>query len=118
VVDDVVNSEKPEFRHTYAGQQRMAELAFSILTMRANTSGGQWIDDAYGDTYGQVWTEARSIAGDEADEAMFLSMLNLADHLLGLLVATTGVQHAEWLRRLRAQHMDRDGGEAGTGSAP
>jgi hypothetical protein len=116
VVDDVMESEEPEFRHTYAGQQRMAELAFSILTMRANTSGGQWVDDAYGDTYRQVWTEARSLAGDEADEAMFLAMLNLADHLLALLVATTGVQHAEWLRRLRAEHIDRDG--HGRGSAP
>ena len=108
--------ENPEFRHTYAGQQRMAELAFSILTMRANTAGGQWVDDAYGDTYRQVWTEARSLAGDEADEAMFLSMLNLADHLLALPVATTGLPHGEWLRRLRAAYIDRD--EDGTGSAP
>ena len=99
----MTGSHEPEFRHTYAGQTRVAELAFSILTMRVNTAGGQWIEDSFGDTYRQVWSEARALAADEANEAMFLSMLNLADRLLAFLVDATGVEHDEWLRRLRAE---------------
>ena len=107
----MAGSDDSEFRHTYAGQTRITELAFSILTMRVNTGGGEWIEDAYGETYRQVWSEARSLAGDEAEEAMFLSMLNLADRLLAYLVAATGIDHDEWLRRLRAEYIDPHRGD-------
>jgi hypothetical protein len=94
------------FRTSYAGQKQMAELALSLLTMRADTPAGEWVDDHFGTDYEKVWTDARSLAGGEADDDLFLSVLNLADVLLRLLVAATEVEQASWLARVRANYID------------
>jgi hypothetical protein len=93
------------FRNSYAAQKEMAELAFSLLTLRADTPPGSWVDDHDGDSYRAVREKARALAGTAADEDLFLSVLNLGDALLRLLVAATGMEPEVWLARLHQDYI-------------
>ena len=99
------DSDRFAFRNSYAGQKEMAELAFSLLTLRANTPSGSWVDDHDSEAYQAVRAHARSLAGAEADEDLFLSVLNLADTVLRLLVAATGMEPEVWLARLHEDYI-------------
>ena len=88
-------------RNSYAAQKQMAELAFSLLRMKADTP------PASGSEYQEVRERARSLAGDGAAEDLFLTVLTHAHVLLAYLVAATGIGEAEWLDRMRADYVDR-----------
>jgi hypothetical protein len=94
-------------RNSYAAQKQMAELGFTLLRMQAETSAGEWVDERFGDEYRKVWERARSLAGDDAAEYLFLTVLTQAHVLLAYLVAATGISEAEWLDRMRADYVDR-----------
>ena len=94
-------------RDSYAAQRQMAELAFSLVRMQADTPAGEWVDERFRTEYREVWERARSLAGEEAAEDMFLTLLTHAHVLLSYLVAATGISEAEWLDRMRADYVDR-----------
>jgi hypothetical protein len=94
-------------RNSYAAQKQMAQLAFALLRMQAATPGGEWVDDRFGGEYREVWERARSLAGEEAAEDLFLTLLTHAHVLLAYLVAATGISEAEWLDRMRVDYVDR-----------
>jgi hypothetical protein len=102
----VHTSDEFAFRSGHAAQKEMAELAFSLLTMRANTPPGSWVDDEFADAYRGVRAEARSLAGREADEDLFLSVLNLSETLLRYLAAATGIGQDQWLARLHEHYIE------------
>jgi hypothetical protein len=94
-------------RNSYAAQKQMAELAFSLLRMQADTPAGEWVDEHFRTGYREIWERARSLAGEDAGEALFLTVLTHAHVLLAYLVAATGISEAEWLDRMRADYIDR-----------
>jgi hypothetical protein len=94
-------------RTSYAAQKEMAELAFALIRMQAATPAGEWVDERFGDEYREVRERARSLAGEEAAEDLFLALLTHAHVLLAYLVAATGITEAEWLDRMRADYVDR-----------
>ena len=94
-------------RNSYAAQKQMADLAFSLVRMQAATPAGEWVDDRFGREYREVWERARSLAGEEAGEDLFLTVLTQAHVLLAYLVAATGISEAEWLDRMKADYVDR-----------
>jgi hypothetical protein len=94
-------------RTSYAAQKQMAELAFSLLRLQADTPAGAWVDQHFPTEYQGVWERARSLAGESADEDLFLSVLTHAHVLLAYLVAATGITEAEWLDRMKADYVDR-----------
>ena len=94
-------------RNSYAAQKQMAELGFSLLRMQADTPAGEWVDEHFGREYQEVRERARSLAGEEAAEDLFLTLLTHAHVLLSYLVAATGISEAEWLDRMRADYVDR-----------
>jgi glycine/serine hydroxymethyltransferase len=95
------------FRTSYAAQKQMAELAFALVRMQADTPAGEWVDEHFGNEYRQIWERARSLAGEKADEDLFLALLTHTHVLLAYLVAATGISEAEWLDRLRSDYVDR-----------
>jgi hypothetical protein len=94
-------------RNSYAAQKQMAQMAFALLLLQAATPAGEWVDERFGDEYREVWEDARSLAGEETAEDLFLSLLTHAHVLLAYLVAATGIGEAEWLDRMRADYVDR-----------
>ena len=68
---------------------------------------GERDDERIGDEYREVWERARSLAGEEAAEGLFLTLLTHTHVLLAYLVASTGPSEAEWLDRMRADYVDR-----------
>jgi hypothetical protein len=92
--------------NSFAGQRKMASLALAVLTMRADTPAGEWLESTYGSTYFDIWHEARDLAGDEADEDMFLNMLNFAATLLDYLEDETGRASAHWIERIRHEYIE------------
>lgn len=94
-------------RTSYAAQKQMAELAFTLLQIQAATPGGEWVDEHFSREYREVWDRARSLAGDEADQDLFLTVLTHAHVLLAYLVAATGISEAEWLDRMHTDVVDR-----------
>jgi hypothetical protein len=94
-------------RTSYGAQKQMAELAFDLLRLQAATPAGEWVDERFGAEYRQVWERARSLAGEEAAEDLFLTLLNHAHVLLAYLVAATGISEVEWLERVRADYVER-----------
>jgi hypothetical protein len=94
-------------RNSYAAQRQMAQLAFTLLRMQAVTPAGEWVDERFSGEYREVWERARSLAGEEAAEDLFLTLLTHAHVLLSYLVAATGISEAEWLDRMRADYVDR-----------
>jgi hypothetical protein len=94
-------------RTSYAAQKQMAELAFDLLQLQAVTPAGEWVDEHFRTEYQKVWERARSLAGDDAAEDLFLTVLTHAHVLLAYLVAATGGSEADWLDRLRADYIDR-----------
>ena len=94
-------------RNSYAAQKQMAELAFALLRIQADTPAGEWVDEHFRTEYQDVWERARSLAGDDAAEDLFLSVLTQAHVLLAYLVAATGISEAEWLDRMHADYVDR-----------
>lgn len=108
-----------QFRNSFAAQKQMTELAFSLVTMRANTPAGKWVDDSFGSSYQEVWARARSLAGDEAGEDMLMCVLNLADGLLRFLEGATGMEQQEWLSRMYKEYIEPiDASGTGVWSAP
>lgn len=108
-----------QFRNSFAAQKQMTELAFSLVTMRANTPAGKWVDDSFGSSYQEVWARARSLAGDEAGEDMLMCVLNLADGLLRFLEGATGMEQQEWLSRMHKEYIEPiDASGTGVWSAP
>jgi hypothetical protein len=93
-------------RNSYAAQRQMAELAFSLVRMQADTPAGEWVDEHFRAEYREVWERARSLAGDDAAEGLFLTVLTHAHVLLAYLVAATGIGEAEWLDRMKADYVD------------
>jgi hypothetical protein len=85
----------------------MAELAFALLRMQADTPAGAWVDEHFSTEYREVWDRARSLAGDDAAEDLFLTVLTQAHVLLAYLVAATGIDEGEWLDRIKADYVDR-----------
>jgi hypothetical protein len=85
----------------------MAQLAFDLLRLQAITPAGEWVDERFGHEYRAVWERARSLAGEEATEDLFLTLLTHAHVLLAYLVAATGISEAEWLDRMQADYVDR-----------
>jgi hypothetical protein len=85
----------------------MAELAFTLLRVQADTPAGEWVDGRFGTEYQGVWERARSLAGDDAAEDLLLTVLTHAHVLLAYLVAATGIGEAEWLDRMKADYVDR-----------
>ena len=94
-------------RSSYAAQKQMAQLAFTLLRLQAATPAERWVDEQFGEEYREVWERARSLAGEEAAEDLFLTLLTQAHVLLSYLVASTGISEAEWLDRMRADYVDR-----------
>jgi hypothetical protein len=94
-------------RNSYAAQKQMTELAFTLLRMQAATPAGEWVDEHFSREYQEVRERARSAAGDDAAEDMFLTVLTHAHVLLAYLVAATGIAEAEWLDRMKADYVDR-----------
>jgi hypothetical protein len=94
-------------RTSYAAQKQMAELAFALLRIQAATPAGEWVDERFSREYREVWERARSVAGQEAAEDLFLALLTHAHVLLAYLVAATGISEAEWLDRIRSDYVDR-----------
>ncbi|WP_137161205.1 hypothetical protein [Blastococcus sp. CCUG 61487] len=94
-------------RNSYAAQKQMAELAFSLLRMQADTPAGVWVDEHFRTEYREIWERASSLAGESAAEALLLTVLTHAHVLLAYLVAATGISEVEWLDRLRADYVDR-----------
>jgi len=75
-------------RTSDAAQEQMAEPAFSLLRLQAETPAGAWVDQHFRTEYQAVWERARSLAGESADEDLFLSELT---HAHVLLASGTGV---------------------------
>ena len=98
----------PDFslRTSYAAQKQMTELAFSLLRLQAATPAGEWVDEHFRAEYQEVWARARSLAGQDATEGLFLTVLTHAHVLLAYLVAATGIGEAEWLDRMKADYVD------------
>src|SRR6478672_3605986 len=94
-------------RNSYAAQKQMAELAFSLVRMQADTPAGEWVDQHFPTEYRDVRERARSLAGDEAAEDLFLTVLTHAHVLLAYLVAATGIDEVEWLDRMKTDYVDR-----------
>ena len=94
-------------RNSYAAQKQMAELAFSLVRMQADTPAGEWVDERFRTEYREVLERVRSLAGDDAAEDLLLTVLTHAHVLLAYLVAATGISEAEWLDRMRADYVDR-----------
>ena len=94
-------------RNSYAAQKQMAQLAFALLQLQAATPAGEWVDEHSGDEYREVWERTRSLAGEEAAEGLFLTLLTFTHVLLAYLVASTGPDEPEWLDRMRADYVDR-----------
>ena len=94
------------FRSSYAAQKQMAELAFALLRIQADTPAGEWVDERFRREYEDVRERARAMAGDDAAEDLLLSVLTQAHVLLAYLVAATGISEAEWLDRMRADYVD------------
>ena len=94
-------------RTSYAAQRQMTQLAFALLQLQAQTPAGEWVDERFGGEYREVWERARSLAGEEAADDLFLTVLTHAHVLLAYLVAATGISEAEWLDRMRADYVDR-----------
>ena len=94
-------------RNSYAAQKQMAQLAFALLRLQAATPAGEWVDERFGNEYREVWERARALAGEEAAEDLFLSLLTHAHVLLSYLVAATGISEAEWLDRMHADYVER-----------
>ena len=94
-------------RNSYAAQKQMAELAFSLVRMQADTPAGEWVDEYFRTEYQEVVERARSLAGDEAAEALLLTVLTHVHVLLAYLVAATGIDEVEWLDRMKADYVDR-----------
>jgi hypothetical protein len=95
------------FRNSYAAQKQMAQMAFTLLGMQATTPAGEWVDERFGGEYREIWERARSLAGEETAEDLFLTLLTHAHVLLSYLVAATGIGEPEWLDRMRADYVDR-----------
>lgn len=94
-------------RTSYAAQRQMAQLAFDLLRVQAATPAGEWVDEHFGDEYHDVWERARCLAGVEATEDLFLTVLTHAHVLLAYLVAATAISEDEWLDRMHADYVDR-----------
>ena len=94
-------------RNSYAAQKQMAELAFSLLRMEADTPAGEWVDEHFRNEYREVWQRVRTLAGDDAAEDLLLTVLTQAHVLLAYLVAATGIDEAEWLDRMKAHYVHR-----------
>lgn len=94
-------------RSSYAAQKQMAQLAFALLRLQAATPAGEWVDERFGDEYREARERARALAGEEAAEDLFLTLLTHAHVLLAYLVAATGISEAEWLDRMQADYVER-----------
>ncbi len=94
-------------RNSYAAQRQMAELAFALVRMQADTPAGEWVDEHFRTEYQEVRERARSLAGDEAAEDLLLTVLTHAHVLLAYLVAGTGIDEVEWLDRMKTDYVDR-----------
>jgi hypothetical protein len=66
-------------------------LALAVLTMRANTPEGHWLQGDDEDAYMAIWREAENLYGDQADEDMFLAAINLGSLAVQLLADAQGV---------------------------
>jgi hypothetical protein len=94
-------------KNSYAAQKQMSEVAFTLLRIQANTPAGEWVDEHFGKEYQEVWERARALAGDDAAEDLFLTVLTHAHVLFAYLVAATGISEAEWLDRVKRDYVDR-----------
>lgn len=102
-------------RGSLSSQKRVAELALAVITMRVQTPAGKWLDETFGDEYYNIWREAKAIDGEDAEEGMFLSVVNMASLLVEYVTAAAQGSTAEdWLRALRADYVDTmaEGGES------
>lgn len=94
-----------------ADENQIAELALAVLAMRVNTPAGQWVGDTFGDEYYDIWREAQAIDGEDADENMFLSVVNMATLLVQYLTQVApGTSTDTWLSALRADYVDTGSG--------
>jgi hypothetical protein len=94
-------------RTSYAAQKQMSEVAFDLLRMQAATPAGEWVDEHFGSEYRAAWERARSLAGEQVTEDLFLTVLTHAHVLLAYLVAATGISETEWLDRMHADYVER-----------
>jgi len=94
-------------RNSYAAQKQMADLAFSLVRMQADTPAGDWVDEHFPNEYREVRQRARTLAGDDAAEDLLLTVLTQAHVLLAYLVSATGIDEVEWLDRMKADYVDR-----------
>ena len=95
-------------RNSYAAQKQMAQLGFALLRMQADTPAGEWVDERFGAEYREVWKRARSLAGDDAAEDLFLTLLT-GFHFVNLVCLLTGGAlsfFVERLLRLREEHAE------------
>lgn len=83
-----------------------ARFALSVLTMRVDSPAGDWLASDYEQIYLDRWAELHAEHGDEADEDVFLNLLNIAEYLLGRLVEATGREPAYWLTEVRRDYVD------------
>jgi len=83
-----------------------ARFALAVLTMRANTPGGEWLPADYERHYLDGYRELRDEQGEDTDEYLFLDMLNIAWHLLFYLETATGRPISVWLGDIRDDYVE------------
>lgn len=94
-----VTSECPDFGE-------ITDWAFSLLTMRINTPGGEWLPADFERVYAQGWSELEgSFGAASASEAAILDLANIGMHLVDYLVAETGQPAEFWLARLHRDYV-------------
>ena len=79
----------------------------AMLTLRANTPGGEWLSDGDFSIFETLWKEAAAADGeDTAGEYMLLEMMNAAWLAIQHLAAATGESEQVWLERIAADMHD------------
>ncbi|MDP2711613.1 MAG: hypothetical protein Q8O56_10375 [Solirubrobacteraceae bacterium] len=72
-----------------------------MLTLRINTTPGEWLSDADLEIFGQFQREAIEADGEGwGNEYMFLAMMNTAWLALANLATVTGESQNTWLQRI------------------
>jgi hypothetical protein len=95
----------------------MARIALAMLTMRVNTPVGHWVEETFGQAYYDLWDDAHAIAGGQAEEDLFLLMMNMASYYLQALAITEGRPVEAYLEENRREidalrFSDDDEGDA------
>jgi hypothetical protein len=90
-----------------AGMTALTQWTFALLTMRANTPGGEWLSDDFQEIYQDGLRESIETLGEsEAGEYALLDLMNMADWLLMNLSVMSGRPKDYWLGELRKEYVD------------